>query len=141
MPAREPAPAHAPADTIVALSSAPGVAERAIVRLSGPAALRMAAARLDRPLHDTPAFTHVRGTLELDAIGGVTADVLVFRAPRSYTCEDLVELHVPGSAPVISACSRRSPLVGRARRALASSRVAPSRMAGCVSIRPRRCSR
>ncbi len=72
-------------DTIVALSSAPGPADRAVVRLSGPRAIAIASKVLGRRL------PRRRG-----AAGGAW----VMPAPRSYTREDVVELHVAGAEPV-----------------------------------------
>jgi tRNA modification GTPase len=102
-------------DTIVAISSAPGGAVRGIVRLSGPEALVIAdrlcvaagSAACDGSstapgssvLRDAAGFSvH---TVELSAGGWQRApgDVYVFRAPHSYTRQDLVELHTVGAAP------------------------------------------
>jgi tRNA modification GTPase len=90
-------------DTIVALSSAPGAAERAVVRLSGPAALAIAGSLIEPDLALVPGSTWARRRLALAGIGALDADVFVFRAPRSYTAEDAIELHVPGSAPIVQA--------------------------------------
>jgi tRNA modification GTPase len=84
-------------DTIVAVATAPGRGAVGIVRLSGPRALEIAA-RCVRPMpaadrslytctiHTTDDPTHI-----LDR--GLVAS---FRAPRSYTGEDVVELQVHG---------------------------------------------
>src|SRR4051794_37093688 len=82
-------------DTIVALSSATGAGARMIVRLSGPLAPRMA-----RELTSAPVDPEASATFTCLRFAGlvVPAWLYVFRAPRSYTCEDLVELHVPGNA-------------------------------------------
>jgi tRNA modification GTPase len=86
-------------DTIVALASAPGGSERAVLRISGPAAFAAAA------LVFAPALTRVRSVvdgqvflpaIELPAIE-LPAMALVMPGPRSFTGEDVVELHVPGS--------------------------------------------
>lgn len=81
-------------DTIVALASAPGMSERAVLRLSGPQA-RAAAA-----LVFAPALPEERCQVD----GVVRARGLQFpamalgmRGPRSFTGEDTVELHVLGS--------------------------------------------
>lgn len=81
-------------DTIVALASAPGPSERAVLRVSGPAA-RAIAQRVF-----APALPAVRAQVD----GHVTARgarlpalALVMIAPASFTGEDTVELHVPGS--------------------------------------------
>ena len=60
--------------TIVALSTPPGAGLRAVVRLSGPRAVE---------------------------IGGPVPGAVVYKAPRTYTREDLVEIHLPGSPPLV----------------------------------------
>ncbi|MFM1873025.1 MAG: hypothetical protein RL398_2447 [Planctomycetota bacterium] len=83
------------ADTIVAESSAPGAGERAVLRLSGPAA-RAAAA-----LVFAPALANVRAQVDGQvAVRGVSlaAYALVMPGPGSFTGEDTVELHVPGGS-------------------------------------------
>jgi len=92
----------APADTIVAVSSAAGRAPRAVIRLSGPAALGCIESRF-RPaagLHRT--FRVREGDYALTDRGpSVPASVYVMRAPHSYTREDVVELHLPGSPALL----------------------------------------
>lgn len=83
------------ADTIVAESSAPGAGERAVLRLSGPAARAAAALVFAPPLADRRACVDgavgVRGA-------EVPAYALVMPGPGSFTGEDTVELHVPGGS-------------------------------------------
>lgn len=62
------------ADTIVALSTPPGAGLRAVVRLSGPRAV---------------------------AVGGALPGAVVHKGPRTYTREDLVEIHLPASPPLV----------------------------------------
>ncbi|MCA8950796.1 MAG: tRNA uridine-5-carboxymethylaminomethyl(34) synthesis GTPase MnmE, partial [Planctomycetes bacterium] len=76
------------------MASADGAAERAVLRLSGPAA-RAAAA-----LVFTPALPEERAQVDGSVrVRGhdVAAFALVMCAPRSFTGDDIVELHVPGS--------------------------------------------
>lgn len=93
-------------DTIVAISSAPPPARRVVIRLSGPAALR-AARSVASPLPGTRAA--VRVSLHLPTARAETPPVEVpaiaylFRAPASYTGEDVVELGLPGSPWVVQA--------------------------------------
>lgn len=93
-------------DTIVAISSAAGVAVRGIVRLSGPEARSLAAGvfRTEEPasLTDVPAWRRVFGWVRIDESAELPAEVYTFRAPASYTRQDLVELHVPGAPPVLA---------------------------------------
>jgi tRNA modification GTPase len=61
-------------DTIVALSTPPGGGLRAVVRLSGVRAVE---------------------------IGGGLPGAVVLRGPRTYTREDIVEIHLPASPPLV----------------------------------------
>ncbi|MGA2266689.1 MAG: GTPase [Phycisphaerae bacterium] len=93
-------------DTIVAISTAAGQASRAIVRLSGPAAMDLAVAVFapaDR-LKSSPPFRRLEGMVALAGSGiCLPAAVYVFRAPRSFTRQDVVELHIPGNVQAASA--------------------------------------
>jgi len=91
-------------DTICAVASPPGSGARAVLRLSGPDAFA-AAAVVFRP---APA----RRRAQLDGHvapfdGPVAALLLAMPAPHSYTGEDVVELHVPGS-PLLCAELQRA---------------------------------
>ena len=100
-------------DTIVAQATPPGLAAVAVVRLSGPAALDIAA-RLMRD--DAGAMAGWAGrAVRLRALfrpgSEETLDralVTVFRAPGSYTGEDVVEFSTHGGyaipAGVVAAC-------------------------------------
>ncbi len=87
-----------------------------IVRLSGPAARTMAESLI--ALSDGTAvakvagFRRVRGELLLDESTRVPADVFVFRAPRSYTRQDLVEIHTVGNPVILEAARRRAVALG-----------------------------
>ncbi len=61
-------------ETIVALSTPPGAGLRAVVRLSGPRAVE---------------------------IGGPVPGAVVYKGPRTYTREDLVEIHLPAAPPLV----------------------------------------
>jgi tRNA modification GTPase len=98
-----------PADTVVALASPPGPSARAILRLSGPRALEIAAA-----LAGLPQAT-VRGARRgrIEACGAAApAVVLAMPAPRSYTREDVAEIHVAGAAPLAAELLRRACAAG-----------------------------
>ncbi|MDH5832346.1 tRNA uridine-5-carboxymethylaminomethyl(34) synthesis GTPase MnmE [Luteimonas kalidii] len=88
-----------PTDTIVAIATGPGAGGIGVVRLSGPAAVRIANAVCDRRLRARHAH-HVRFR---DEAGVVIDDgiALWFAAPASYTGEDVVELQAHGSPPVL----------------------------------------
>jgi len=89
-------------DTIVAVSSAAGAAGRVIVRLSGPRAIALAQEvfRSRPPLDRLKGFRAVEGALTLTGQLEAPAAAYLFRAPRSFTRQDLVELHIPGSVPL-----------------------------------------
>ena len=86
-------------DTIAAIATAPGRGAIAIVRVSGPAA-RSVARRVIPTRHLRPRLAE-RGTV-VAADGSPIDDglALFFRGPRSYTGEDVLEVHVHGSPAV-----------------------------------------
>src|SRR5258706_3023063 len=88
--------------TIFALSSAPGRAGVAVVRISGPAAARV----LDLMAPPKPK-SRVASLRELrHPTSGTILDralVLWFQGPRSFTGEDVVELHIHGGRAVVQA--------------------------------------
>jgi tRNA modification GTPase len=90
-----------PTETICALSSAPGKAGVAVIRISGPQAGPLLE-RLCGGL-STPRTVVLRRLV--DRPGGEVLDaglVLWFPAPRSFTGEDVAELHVHGGKAVIA---------------------------------------
>jgi len=91
----------ASADTIYALATGAGVAAIAVVRLSGPEALGVAGAMVGRELRARMA---VRARLK-SRDGLVLDDALVigFPGPRSFTGEDVCELHLHGGRAVVEA--------------------------------------
>jgi len=87
-----------PADTIVAIASPPGGAARAVVRMSGTRAFELAgrwAPISERERRASRFVLCLPGELRLPAA------VWTFPEPRSYTGEDVVEIHLPGSPPVV----------------------------------------
>lgn len=86
-------------DTIAALATPPGLGAIAVLRLSGPRALLIAdAVFLGKRLENQATHTAHFGRIE-DESGRTLDEVLVtlFRGPKSYTGEDLVEISVHGS--------------------------------------------
>lgn len=123
-----------PDDTICAISTPPGTGGIAVARISGPKALETAQ-RIwmgKRPITEAAANTCLVGSVtdtrgeELDQ-----AVATVFRAPRSFTGEDVVELSVHGSKWVqqelimalIGAGARIAEPGEFSRRAFASGRM------------------
>jgi tRNA modification GTPase len=87
-------------DVIAALATAPGRAAIGVIRLSGPDLRRWFPALLGR---DSVAPRHATLTRFLDA-AGAPIDVglaLYFPAPRSYSGENMLELHAHGGPEVL----------------------------------------
>ncbi len=87
-------------DTIVALSTPPGAGALAVVRLSGPQAVAITQALFSKKnLAAQPGHTLHYGTLRDPATGQILDEVVaaLYRAPRSYTREDVVEISGHGS--------------------------------------------
>jgi tRNA modification GTPase len=85
-------------DTIAAIATSPGAAGLAVVRLSGPSALPIAGA-VFRGSVTLKAPSHTLHHGWVIAASGERVDEVVaaiFRAPRSYTREDVVELSCHG---------------------------------------------
>lgn len=93
-------------DTIVAISSPPGIGPRGIIRLSGPQAIALAslAFRCDdsSDLRNVKGHQRRLGEVRLESDAWVPAEAYLFRAPASYTRQDLVELHTSGSPAVLA---------------------------------------
>jgi tRNA modification GTPase len=95
-------------DTIVHVATPPGPSTRAIVRLSGPRAIAEASRRLRREGAALAGLSPGRTAAAVWDWRGVRVPVLVsiFHGPRSYTREDLVEIVLPGSPPLVAAVLR-----------------------------------
>ena len=134
-------------DTIVARASAQGSSERAVLRVSGPRALALAGTVFAPRL--APLLAPVRAVVE----GPVTvrrhrvpAMALVMPGPRSFTGEDVVELHVPGSALLVQHLLDRLLDDGAARgvrlalpgeftaRAVQNGKLAPAAVEGLLLL-------
>ena len=107
-------------DTIVAISTAPGVSALGVVRLSGPRAVPLAEGILaqqgEGALDSLPGSSRTRHEIAMSGGGRVPCDIYLFRAPRSYTRQDIVEVHTIGS-PVLLDMLVRMLVAGGARRA------------------------
>lgn len=93
-------------DTIVAIATPPGAGGIGIVRLSGPTAIQISA-YMFRPNNGLVLGQAKSHTVHLghvcDQNGQVIDQVLVtiFRAPKSYTAEDVVEISAHGGSHVL----------------------------------------
>lgn len=95
-------------ETIAALASPPGAASRGIVRVSGATVHRLLDGwfdPIDRETWKTAPFAAVHsGLLKLcDSRTAIPVEVHLWPNRRSYTGQPLVELHLPGSPPLLEA--------------------------------------
>jgi tRNA modification GTPase len=96
-------------DTIVALATAPGIGALGVIRLSGPRAVEIVNLLFhSKDLSVQPSHTLHVGLLKT---GDEILDevvVSIYRAPKSYTGEDVIEISCHGSThieeKIISAC-------------------------------------
>lgn len=102
-------------ETIVAVSSAAGRGAVGIVRLSGSCALSIARKIVRTctatPISAVPGATRLSGDVVIDDDLRLPASIYLFRAPHSYTREDIVEIQTIGSPPALEM------LLGRAQAA------------------------
>ena len=98
--------------TIYALSTAPGRAAIAIIRISGPACLSVYRALCPQTSPPTPRYATLRTLFEpsvasIDSQDEQVLDsnalVFYFPAPHTATGEDILELHVHGGTAVVKA--------------------------------------
>jgi tRNA modification GTPase len=93
-----------PGDTIAAVSSAAGPGERAIVRVSGPGTRAVIDAVFTPADPSMLPLEHhlVPGSVRLTGIySPLPASLYFFHGPRTYTGQDLAELHTIGSPPLV----------------------------------------
>lgn len=90
---------HTHTDTICAISTPPGIGGIAVARVAGPRAIEITDALWHgKPLATTPAYTARVGTItEPDGTTLDQAVATVYRAPHSFTGDDIVEIAVHGS--------------------------------------------
>jgi tRNA modification GTPase len=90
-------------DTIVALSSAPGPGGRAIIRLSGSSSLPFTLAffRSDEPVGPSLRRRYP-GHLKLVGVHSpLPGDLYVWPGPRSYTGQDMTDIHILSCPPLV----------------------------------------
>ena len=152
---------RAQGSTIAALSSPPGGAVRGVLRLSGPRAAQVLAACF-RPLADPeggPPASGVGATRPLapasdlavrralrgrfdDGAGSLPALLLWMPGPRSYTREDVAELHLPGAEPLLAQALARVLALGAeaaapgefTRRAFLNGRIDLAQAEGVLEL-------
>jgi tRNA modification GTPase len=103
-------------DTIAAIATPAGAGGIGVLRVSGPAAPRIAQALLRR--EPRPRHAHYVRVRDDDGALLDQALLLFFPAPHSFTGEDVLELQAHGSPPLLQAILRRLCALGaRAARA------------------------
>lgn len=90
---------HTHTDTICAISTPPGIGGIAVARVAGPHAIEITDTLWHgKPLATTPAYTARVGAItEPDGTTLDQAVATVYRAPHSFTGDDIVEIAVHGS--------------------------------------------
>jgi tRNA modification GTPase len=88
-------------DTIVAISS-PSSGPRAIVRVSGSATVEICRQIFSPPIADGKSGL-INGSITIDDGLKVDAVLYLFLAPRSYTGDDVAEIHLFANRPVTEA--------------------------------------
>jgi len=131
-------------DTIAAISTAPGAALRSIVRISGPNALELSRSMVcEGPDPEAlPGFSAPSIVLSLDGGCRAACRMIVLRAPRSYTREDVVEFHLPGAPALnvavldqcLSAGARYAEPGEFTRRAYLSGRIDSTQVEGVLAL-------
>ena len=88
--------------TIYALSSGPGLSGLAVIRVSGEGALNIIQ-KITNEQIPTPRVATLRNLRKFDSDEIIDRGIILwFPGPRSYTGEDLIELHIHGSLAVIN---------------------------------------
>jgi len=106
-------------DTIVALATPPGVSAIGMIRLGGPEAVPIAGQLFpSKDLARQPSHTVQVGFIEVDGKAIDEVVLSIYRAPKSYTGEDMVEISGHGSPyilqQIINACIEKGARLARA---------------------------
>jgi tRNA modification GTPase len=106
-------------DTIVALATAPGIGALGVIRLSGSSAVDIVNQLFhSKDLSVQPSHTLHVGLLKNEDEVLDEVVVSIYRAPKSYTGEDVVEISCHGSThieeKILSACVRHGARLARA---------------------------
>jgi tRNA modification GTPase len=92
-------------DTIVAISTPPGHGGIGVIRISGAQAIAIADAIVDSNINidDAKSHTIIHGFIRNRQTDTFTDEVLVsvFRAPNSYTGEDVIEISAHGNPQIL----------------------------------------
>lgn len=89
-------------DTIVALSTPPGIGALGVVRLSGPQAIAIADALMPgKKIANKPSHTLHVGWLKYNGYAIDEVVISLFRNPKSFTGEDVIEISCHGSPYIL----------------------------------------
>ncbi|HVS38244.1 MAG TPA: tRNA modification GTPase [Gemmataceae bacterium] len=89
-------------DVIVALSTAGGPAGRAVLRLSGPGAAKFVAPLFRPDLPPQVGRQLLAGALHLPTLASpLPAELYLLSAPKTYTGQDMVEIHTLSCPPLL----------------------------------------
>src|SRR5437016_4096306 len=94
-----------PQDTIAAVSSPPGAGLRGLIRLSGPEAFRVVLEgfRADTTVRLPRRAEVRRGSLRVEGLRPRLPVLLaLWPAPRTYTGQDVAEIHTVGAPPLVN---------------------------------------
>jgi tRNA modification GTPase len=127
-------------DTIAAIATPPGGAARGLIRLSGPRAAAIVA-QVWRGPFERGERGLFRGRVD-DGRGTQPAWLYWMPAPRSFTREDVAELHLPGAEALLRAALARLLELGArpagpgefTRRAFHSGRIDLARAEGLLEL-------
>jgi len=129
-----------PGDTIAAIATPPGGAARALIRISGPRTREIVSGVWRGPFE--PASRALFTGRVDDGLGTQPALCAWMPAPRSFTREDVAELHLPGAEALVRAVLARLHELGArpaqpgefTRRAFRSGRIDLSRAEGLLEL-------
>ena len=129
-------------DTIAAISTALGESGIAIIRISGPDAVNVSGRILTRKVFDEPGRMYLTSLIDSD--GHIIDRVLAvhFMKPRSYTAEDVIEIHTHGGMLIAKLCLELALTNGArlaepgefTRRAFINGRIDLSQAEGVLGI-------
>ena len=129
-------------DTIAAISTALGESGIAIIRISGPDAVNVSGHILTRKIFDEPGRMYLTGLI--DSGKNIIDRVLAvhFMRPKSYTGEDIVEIHTHGGMLIAKLCLELALTNGArlaepgefTRRAFINGRIDLSQVEGVLGI-------
>ena len=131
-------------DTIAAVASASGPARRAVLRVSGPRAAAVGSACCTGA-DGAPVQHAERGAREVrfhDGVGELPCLAVWMPGPRSFTAEDVLELHLPGQPDLVRGALERVLAAGArlaepgefTRRAFENGRMDLTRAEGVLAL-------